>query len=83
MKDTIPYDEAVAMLDPDAAFIHTFVCAPPGLLLGADVKRSRMLALLRNATEIGLAGEMAQSMKHGLVINDDGRALFIATIVNK
>ena len=83
MKDTIPYDEAVAMLDPDAKYIHTFVCAPPGMLLGADVERERMLTMLRDATEIGLSGEIAQSVKHGLVINDGGRALFIATIVNK
>lgn len=83
MKDTIPFEEAVAMLDPDAAYIHTFVCAPPGLLLGADMSRSRMLALLRNAAEIGLAGEIAQSMRHGLVVKYGGQELFIATIINK
>lgn len=81
MNDQLPvflsYDEAIQRL-PDGASVHTFRQGG-GMLFGADWSRDGILEALRQAPEIQEAGDMACSMKHGLVIEDHSGALFIET----
>lgn len=76
----LAYDEAVAML-PEGDEVHTFVSAPPAILIGADWDRERIYALLRDGTP-ELSGEQATAMGHGIVAfrgGDRSEPVFIAT----
>lgn len=78
-RKLIDYEDAVAMLSdalPDR--VHTFRQAGR-FALGADWPREAILAALKAAAEIEIAGPEATAMGHGLVIHDDRGALFIAT----
>lgn len=74
----ITYEEAIALL-PAGDKIHTFRQAGP-MLLGADHDRGALLSAMLAAPEIQVTGAVAQSMNHGLAIQDDIGWLFIATI---
>lgn len=69
-------DEAVALL-PDSEMIHTFRTPAMNVMLGCDWCRDDILALLESGTP-ELAGEIATSMNHGIVIWSNGW-LFIET----
>ena len=70
-------EQAIALL-PDGEYVHTFR-NPAGILLGADHDRATLEVAIRDAKTRELAGPMATSMKHGLLIMDDVGYLFIAT----
>jgi hypothetical protein len=79
MSDELTFAEAEAML-PEGDSIHTFRSGA-GLLLGADWPRGAILAALREAKTIGRSGAVACSLKHGIVIQESGKPLFIETVV--
>ena len=75
-KAPLTPEEAVAML-PDDEYVHTFRSGP-GLLVGADIKRERLVELIhQHGAE--LAGPGATSMGHGLALTDGSGPLFIKT----
>ena len=59
--------------------VHTIKQAVGGVLIGCDVRRSKLLAMAKkNGAE--LAGAQAEAMKHAVVIwDDDGTPIFCAT----
>lgn len=73
---SITKDQAKAML-PDGDTVHTFV-NPGGILIGADWRRARAEAFI-DQYEVGLSGEQATRMKHGLYVNDGSKLIFIET----
>lgn len=76
-RQTVPYDEAVAML-PDGELVHTFRNGAPSVLIGADWEKAQLLPwILEYGVE--LSGEQATAMHHGLVGRDDYGYLFIET----
>lgn len=70
-------EQAIAML-PEGDEIHTFV-NPAGMLVGADWSRTSIEKAIRETDRRELAGSLATGMGHGLLINDGGRLVFIAT----
>jgi hypothetical protein len=60
-------DQAIAMLDPEAERIHTFVQAGP-CLLGADHDSQDLLDEINSALQLEIGGEMCCRMNHGLVV---------------
>lgn len=76
-KMTIGYDAALAFLKPRGA-IHTFRTGS-GMLVGADWSRASILEALKVAPEIQVTGDTAQSMGHGLAIQDKHGWVFIET----
>lgn len=74
--DPIPYELAVAML-PDGEGQHTFI-AGPGMLLGADTSRARVLELLRNGSP-RYAPAMLAAMHHRIMVIYEDEAVFIET----
>lgn len=72
----VSYDDAAKML-PDEPWVHTFRNSS-GVLLGADWSKVTLLAWIKK-NGVELAGEMATSMKHGLVGFDNHGPLFIET----
>lgn len=76
----LTYDEAVAML-PEGDMVHTFINGLPGMIIGANWEREKLLEAFRSfRTE--LSGEMAQSMGHGLVFHDGHHYVFVETKEN-
>jgi hypothetical protein len=80
-KKTLTVEQLDALMVP-GEMVHTFIQAGSGPLLGADWKRSELLALAaENGAE--LAGDAATAMKHGAAVWDsrDGRKfpVFVAT----
>lgn len=75
--DKVSIEQAIELL-PEGEYIHTFRNAPM-MLLGADWSRVQLIEAMRSATGIVRTGPLAQSMKHGLAIENDGSLLFIAT----
>lgn len=70
-------EQAIAMLDDDDGWIHTFRSA--GMtLLGADIKRSEIIKKIKKY-QPELSGEMATNMHHGMVLIDEHGPLFIRT----
>lgn len=63
-------EEAIAML-PEGEYVHTFR-NPGGMLLGADWKRASVEQAIREADQREIAGGMAASMGHGLVLFPKG-----------
>lgn len=75
-------EQALAML-PEGDLIHTFRNSG-GMLLGADSNRADIEEEIRKAEKREVAGEMATSMGHGLVLRPKGAKyqgdlLFVAT----
>lgn len=75
-------EEALAML-PEGEMVHTFVNSS-GMMLGADWGRESLEEEIRKAERRELAGGMATSMGHGLVLFPKGAQyqrdlLFVAT----
>jgi hypothetical protein len=75
-------EQAIAML-PDGENVHTFRNSS-GVMLGADWGRASIEDEIRNAEKRELAGGMATSMGHGLVLFPKGAQyqrdlLFVAT----
>jgi len=78
-RELVDYETAVAMLSdrtPDR--VHTFRQAG-AFVIGADWLREDILAALKAASEIEVAGPEVTAMGHGLAIHHKGGALFIAT----
>lgn len=63
----IDKETAIAMLDPDAEDIHTFLNSHPACLVGADWTREEILDAIKHH-ECQLGGELCRNMNHGLVI---------------
>lgn len=76
-KEFVSIDDAIKRL-PDGDMIHTFR-AGPGVLVGADHERDRLIADMRKAPNIEVTGPGAQAMHHGLAIFDEHGVLFIET----
>lgn len=73
----VTVEEALSLIDEDE-YVHTFR-NPNGMLIGADIKRSRIVELINQYSDtLELGGEMCKNMKHGLILNDGGY-LFIET----
>lgn len=75
-------EQALEML-PDGEQVHTFRNSS-GMMLGADWSRAGIEEEIRNAERRELAGGMATSMGHGLVLFPKGAQyqrdlLFVAT----
>ena len=77
MKEAdLTYEQAIGFL-PDGENIHTF--RQGGMsIIGCDWERDKILDALKNHPVL-ISGDMAQSMKHGLVIKDNRGYLFIET----
>lgn len=71
----ISLNEAIKLLPPGDK-IHTFR-NPAGMMIGCDWTREAVIDALDKSGEIQVTGATAQSMKHGLWIDDGGRGLFI------
>lgn len=70
------FDHAASMLPPDDV-IHS-VAAAGGALMGCDLPRERVLALMNDSPSIRLATEDEALLGHRLLIRDqDGRDLWI------
>lgn len=71
--------QAIALL-PDGDTIHTFRNSDI-MLIGCDWKRSEIIKALSEAgpEEIEIGGEQCRRMKHGLVLWQGKRPLFIET----
>ena len=77
MSNTLTYDEAIALL-PEGDEIHTFRNGGFSII-GADWGREQLIEAIKAAPVIGITGSMAQAMKHGMVIDEGGKHLFIET----
>lgn len=73
-REFLTFDQAVAML-PDGDEIHTFR-SNGFALLGTDWPRAQILEAIRNGKP-ELAGPLATSMGHGLLVHTAGVPLFI------
>lgn len=71
-------EEAEAML-PGGDEIHTFRQGGPGMLIGADWDRIRLIEHMKKYEPVELSGEIATNMGHGMVLQDGNGFLFIAT----
>lgn len=76
-------EQAIALL-PEGETVHTFRNPGVGMMLGADWKRAEVEREIRDAERRELAGEIATSMGHGLVVfpknaQRHGELLFVAT----
>lgn len=77
-KRLITPNEAIGLLN-EGDDIHTFR-NPSGIMLGCDWSRESIIkSLKKNHDKIELGGEGCRSMKHGLIVWDDGSPLFIET----
>ena len=80
-KRFITPNEAKELLNP-GDYIHTFR-NPAGMLIGADIKRDKILEILNTYPDsIEIGGSACRGMKHGLIV-DDGDYLFIETDMEK
>jgi hypothetical protein len=72
-------DQALAML-PEEGDVHTFRSSP-GILVGADWRRSDVVAAIEKAgpEELEVGGPQCQAMGHSLVLWTRGEPLFIET----
>ena len=73
----LTFEEAVEML-PDSDHVHTFRNPGPGIMIGADFDRTKLLEKMKQST-VRLSGKSATAMKHGMALFDDTGPLFIAT----
>lgn len=76
MNDTLTYEQALELL-PEGDSIHTFRQAGP-IPIGCDWEREDILDALQFNT-IYTTGDIAQSMGHGIAIQDKKGWLFIET----
>ena len=73
-------EEALAMLHVrDGERVHTFLNPGTSLLVGADWDKAEVEELIRTTRHRRRAGPEARAMKHGLVLWDRGRWLFVET----
>lgn len=64
---------------PKGKNVHVFL-NPNGMLIGEDWDKKQVLELFEsNKDKIEIGGQGCKSMKHGLVVNDGRKLLFIAT----
>ena len=77
-KEKITVEQLDAMMTP-GKYVHTFIQAENGALVGADRERSTLLAsAIRWGAE--LAGDAATAMKHGAVVHSASFPMFVETI---
>lgn len=77
-KRMITVDEAISLL-PDGKEIHTFRNPGAGALIGADLKRERLIELMKtHADTLQVGGQSSRNMKHAIVLFDAVGPLFIA-----
>lgn len=62
----------------EGEYVHTFTNPAVGLILGTDVERKVLLEMVK-IYGAELAGEMATSMKHGIVVYDGKTTMFCET----
>lgn len=74
----LTHEQAVAML-PDGIHVHTFTCPVPGVLMGADFIREKLIAHMKEHGPVELSGPLATRMGHGMCLKDEHGRLFIAT----
>lgn len=71
--------EAISLLT-DGDDIHTFRNPGPSALIGADIRRERIIEVINaNPDTLQIGGETSRNMKHALVLEDEIGLLFIAT----
>lgn len=69
-------EQAISCLN-DGEYIHTFA-NPGGTLLGCDISRESLIDHFNEAPDkIEIGGEMARSMKHGLVVMLSNGPMFV------
>lgn len=77
-REAVTYETAVSMIG-DGERVHCIRNSAPGLMLGADWDREDVLAAIKeHGAE--LAGPLATSMGHGLLLIDKRGPLFIETL---
>lgn len=76
-REEIPYANAVAML-PEGERVHTVRNSLPGVMLGADWDRPKLLTWIKEHG-VEKSGPTASAMHHGLAGRDDRGWLFIET----
>lgn len=78
MSGDLTVDQVLEALNVKEGEVHSFMNPGPGILVGCDHRLASVLELVR---EHGakVAGEMAQSMKHGIAIMLPDHTLFMAT----
>lgn len=66
---------------PDGDYVHTFVNAGPGVLIGADWERESVLERFRDKEKQPpeLSGPMATNAGHGICFWDKNHWVFVAT----
>lgn len=71
--------ESISVLS-DGDYIHTFRNPGPGVMIGADIKRERIIDLIHEHSDtLQVGGDMCRKLKHGLVLFDSSGPLFIAS----
>lgn len=75
--ELVSLETAIGMLRDRGGWVHTFR-GRGHMLLGADWELDDILDALRRSPRIEVAGDNAQALGHGLVIDRDG-LLFIET----
>lgn len=74
MTQDLTAEQALGLLpDGDLVSMHT------STLIAVDMDRAALEDGIRAATRRGLAGDVARSFGHGLIIELDERVLFVAT----
>lgn len=71
-------EEALAMLDDEFDYIHTFT-GGGGMMMGCDYPKADLEKLILESSRRELAGEMAARMDHRLAILDGKSWLFVQT----
>jgi hypothetical protein len=75
-------EEAISLLI-DKEEIHTFRNPAVGVLIGANLKKERIIHILKeNPDKIEISGNTARAMKHGITVEWEG-FLFIETDPDK
>lgn len=81
-KRLISDAEALHLIE-DGEYVHTLRSAG-NVLLGGDVSRIRLIQVLEEFCDtIEIAGELARSLGHGVVVIDQTGPLFIKTNVER
>lgn len=76
--EIIPYEKAAEMIRVYDGKVHTFRYSVPGMLLGADWPKTKLLAAMKKFV-IHPSGPRAAESKHGIVLFDERGPLFIET----
>jgi hypothetical protein len=79
--NVVSIDAALAML-VEGETVHAFSNPGVGLLIGADWDRDDVEKAIREFGGAWVTGDMAQGMKHGIAVEQDGRIYFFETKQN-